>query len=162
MHTTLFDFTKTSDISDWKVINDGVMGGVSEGSFSLNDDGHGIFEGIVRLENNGGFSSIRYEIGNTAIGEHKTVSIRLKGDGKTYQFRLKQHANDEHSYITEFNTTGYWETIEIPLKSLYPSFRGRTLNLGYFSGDQLEEIGFLIGNKKKESFTLLIDSITLQ
>jgi hypothetical protein len=44
---------------------------------------------------------------------------------------------------------------------LYPSFRGQTLDLPNFKGDFLEEIVFLIGNKKNESFELLIDSIEL-
>ena len=121
---TLFDFTKTKDISNWHVVNDGVMGGISEGKFSLNEAGNGIFEGTVKLENNGGFSSIRYEIGNTDISEKETVCIRLKGDGKTYQFRLKQNKDDRHSYITTFQTSGDWETIEIPLNILYNVERG--------------------------------------
>mgnify|MGYP003683025805 CR=1 FL=1 len=158
----LFDFTKTKDISNWHVVNDGVMGGISEGNFSLNEAGNGIFEGTVKLENNGGFSSIRYGIGNTAISGKETVCIRLKGDGKTYQFRLKQNKDDRHSYITTFQTSGDWETIEIPLNTLYPSFRGRKLDIGNFSANYIEELGFLIGNKKKESFQLELDYIRLK
>ena len=37
---------------------------------------------LFSLENNGGFSSIRYKIGNTDITGKTTVMIRLKGDGK--------------------------------------------------------------------------------
>ncbi len=36
----LFDFNTKSNISDWKIVNDVVMGGRSNGSFKLNVDGH--------------------------------------------------------------------------------------------------------------------------
>jgi NADH dehydrogenase [ubiquinone] 1 alpha subcomplex assembly factor 1 len=45
---------------------------------------------------------------------------------------------------------------------MVPSFRGRTLDMANFPGDSLEEIGFLIGNKKAEDFKLLIDYISVQ
>lgn len=158
----LFDFTKTSDISNWSVVNDAVMGGVSDGSFNINESGHGIFEGTIRLENNGGFSSIRYAIGKTIISGETTVIIRLKGDGKTYQFRVKENSDDQHSYVTKFQTSGDWETIEIPLNTLYPRFRGKTLDKKNFSANQIEELGFLIGNKKKETFQLELDYMILK
>ncbi len=158
---TLFNFTKTSDIANWNVVNDCVMGGLSRGKFALNDDGNGVFSGMVSLENNGGFSSLRYGIGNTDITGKTTVIIRLKGDGKKYQFRLKQHSNDCHSFVSQFETSGDWETIEIPLNTLYPTFRGKKLTIGNFSENYLEEIGFLIGNKKRELFQLELDCIEL-
>ena len=37
----LFDFTKESNIQNWSVVNDGVMGGLSKGNFSVNDKGDG-------------------------------------------------------------------------------------------------------------------------
>ena len=44
---------------------------------------------------------------------------------------------------------------------MYPSFRGRRLNTPNFSHDFIEQIVFLIGNKKKEDFKLIIDTIEL-
>jgi hypothetical protein len=43
-----------------------------------------------------------------------------------------------------------------------PRFRGRKLNAGNYPGQQLEEIAFLIGNKKEQSFELLLDKISLK
>ena len=45
---------------------------------------------------------------------------------------------------------------------MYASFRGYRLDIPNFKGQQMEEIAFLIGNKKEESFKLLIDSIILE
>ena len=51
--------------------------------------------------------------------------------------------------------------LEISLKSMYPSFRGRRLDLPNFSQNHIEEITFLVANKKNENFKLLIDIIEL-
>lgn len=161
-HHVLFQFSKSSDIQKWIIVDDVVMGGRSSGTFKLNEDGHGVFEGKVSLENNGGFSSLRYSFDKQEVGGYSKVVIKLRGDGKNYQFRIKSNSRDYYSYITLFNTSGKWEEIEIPLKDMYATFRGRRLDMPNFSGDSFEEIRFLIGNKKKENFKLLIDRIELR
>ncbi|WP_034057937.1 CIA30 family protein [Lacinutrix jangbogonensis] len=160
--TTIFDFTKEANISNWRIVDDVVMGGRSSGNFALNKDGHGKFSGKVSIENNGGFSSLRYDMDAIDVSNHTKVSIKLKGDGKAYQFRIKHNKYERYSYITAFTTSGTWETITINLKDMYPAFRGRTLNYPNFNKNNIEELAFLIGNKKAESFELLIDSITLK
>ena len=158
----IFDFNKKSDLQDWIIVDDVVMGGRSLSTFKLNEDGIGIFEGNISLENNGGFSSLRYKFLKKTIKEYTQVKIRLRGDGKKYQFRIKSNTADYFSYIAPFQTSGKWQEIVIPLEDLYPSFRGRRLNQPNFSSDYIEELAFLIGNKKSESFKLLIDKIALE
>jgi len=163
MNTSLiYDFNKNSSPKDWRTIDDGVMGGLSQGKFSIDADGNGVFEGAVSLENNGGFSSVRYQSDKIKVTKVSKVRIRLKGDGKEYQFRIKDKTSSYYSYITTFKTSGNWETITIQLSDLYPSFRGRTLDLPNFKSDSFQEIVFLIGNKKNESFQLLLDKIELE
>lgn len=160
---TLFDFRVDSDISQWKVVVDGVMGGKSSGKFFLNGDGHGQFEGEISLANNGGFCLVRYVIPEKiSIKDYKIVSIRVKGDEKNYQFRVKNDSQNYYSYISEFSTSGDWQEIEIPLRDMLPYFRGRKLDKPNFNHDFIEEIAILIGNKKNEDFRLLIDSIELK
>jgi len=158
----LFDFNTQSTIANWQIVDDVVMGGRSNGTFALNKNGFGVFEGNVSLENNGGFSMVQYRFSTEKVDAFTTVCIKLKGDGKAYQFRIKTNANDSHSYIASFDTNGEWQTIEIPFETMYPAFRGRTLNIGNYPGQQMEMIAFLIGNKKAESFKLEIDSIVLK
>jgi hypothetical protein len=85
----------------------------------------------------------------------------LKGDGKKYQFRVKANKRDYYSYIIAFKTTGDWQTIEFSLSELYPTFRGRKLDLPKFDKNTIEEIRFLIGNKKAQEFQFLIKSIEI-
>jgi len=79
---TLFDFTPESDISNWVTVDDTVMGGRSDGHFRINDEGHGEYGGHVSLENNGGFSSLRYRM----------PTIRIEGltKGRRLSWTLRQ------------------------------------------------------------------------
>ena len=115
---TIFNFTKDSDISNWKIVDDVVMGGRSDGSFTINEDGHGAFSGKVSLENNGGFSSLRYKFETKETSAYSRFIIRLKGDGKPYQFRVKDKRYNRYSFIFTFETTTDWQTIEIPFKNM--------------------------------------------
>jgi len=160
--TTIFKFDSAADISNWKVVDDGVMGGRSSGKFYLNDDGKGVFEGHVSLENNGGFSSVRYDFKEISTKDFSKVIIKVKGDGKNYQFRVKHKNSDYYSYIATFQSSQEWETIELSLSEMYPMFRGRKLDIPNYDKESIEEIAFLIGNKKAEDFKLEIASIILK
>lgn len=159
---TVFDFKTTTDISNWNIVDDVVMGGRSNGSFGISNSGKGLFKGKVSLENNGGFSMVQYRFNDKQVNNFSKVNIRLKGDGKSYQFRIKTNNSDDYSYVAPFQTSGDWETIEISFNSMYPAFRGRKLNIGNYPGEQMEMIAFLIGNKKAESFQLEIENIELK
>lgn len=158
----LFDFTHQSNVNQWQIVDDVVMGGVSSGRISINEDGHGQFEGTVSLENNGGFSSLRFDCGSIKADKSKDIKILLKGDGKEYQLRVKDTKNVAHSYILPFKTSGEWETVTIALKDMYPSFRGRKLDFSNYNKEGIEEIALLIGNGKNENFKLVIDKIILE
>ena len=158
----IFDFNKSADINSWKIVNDGVMGGISESTFTQNNEGFGVFQGNVSTENNGGFASVRLQMSSFNINKSKQLKIKLKGDGKNYQLRVKSNASDYYSYIIEFSTSGSWETKVINLNDLYPSFRGRKLDQENFSASKIEEISFLISNKKSESFILVLDKIEIE
>ncbi len=159
---TIYDFTQDSDISGWNIVNDVVMGGRSTAAMSISSDGHGVFSGVVSLENNGGFCSVRYGMDQVDVGSYSKVIIRIKGDGKNYQFRVKSDYRERHAYISSFQTTGDWQALEINLHEMIPTFRGRKLSMPNYPKEYLSEIRFLIGNKKPESFKLIIDSIHLE
>jgi hypothetical protein len=158
----IFDFKKDSSGNGWYIVDDTVMGGRSEGAVGTDSDGHGVFEGSVSLENNGGFSSVRYRSGTINLDQYSRFTLRVKGDGKSYQFRVSRSRSDRHSYTYTFATNGEWQLIEIPFAEMSPTFRGFTPDIPNFPGDRMEEIGFLIGNKKAESFRLLIDMIGVE
>ena len=64
--------------------------------------------------------------------------------------------------LSQMTTKCEESEIKISLEDFYPSFRGKKVDLPNFQNGQLEEIAFLIGNKKNEDFKLLINKIELK
>ena len=158
----LFDFSDDAESGQWVAVNDNVMGGLSKGGPSLTQDSCLLFSGSTSLENNGGFSSIRTTPQDFDLDGYTGFRIRLSGDGRTYQFRLRGDANFggiafKYEFKTEADT---WIEIDIPIASCIPSFRGRILSdVAPIKPSQIKQMGFLIGDKKAGSFRLLVDSI---
>ncbi|GGD42365.1 CIA30 family protein [Muriicola marianensis] len=159
---TLFQFSDQADLSAWRIVNDGVMGGLSKGKLTLSEQGHGVFTGFVSLENNGGFTMIQHAFRPVEATHFTSLEIRLKGDGKKYQVRLKSSPTQYYNYSHTVSTTGEWQSIKIPFSEFRPQFRGRQLSKAPYPGQELGEVAILIGNKKAESFRLEIDEITLK
>ena len=158
----IFDFKKEEDFSSWYIVDDGVMGGLSKGSINPTDSGSALYSGTVRTENNGGFSSMRYQLKAIDVSKFSTINLKVKGDGKAYQFRIKADRTKRYSYVNAFQTSGEWEIISLSLASFYPSFRGNPLDQPNYAGDVMEEIAILIGSKKRASFSLQIEKIYLE
>ena len=64
----------------WRPLNDGVMGGLSEGDVVLHDTAMS-WKGQTRLENNGGFASVRAPWSHTDLRAMDEVVIRCRGNG---------------------------------------------------------------------------------
>jgi len=58
----MFDFGEGKDFGRWAIINDGVMGGLSQSQAQVTGDAL-LFKGSVSLKNNGGFVSLRGPMG---------------------------------------------------------------------------------------------------
>lgn len=159
--TWTWKFEPGVSLKNWRIVNDAVMGGRSESKFYLDEEGHGVFEGRISLENKGGFASLRYQKSPISLQGKNSLSLRIKGDGHSYQFRVKATAQDRASYVNYFPTSGNWETIHISLDALYPRFRGRNLEGPAFDQAQIVELGFLIAPERAESFKLKIKDIGL-
>ncbi len=146
---------------DWNIINDGVMGGVSQSAMSITPEGFGKFSGRVSLENNGGFASTRASIKKLDLSESSQIVLRVKGDGQRYSFRIRTDRYfDGVSYKASFDTqAGEWITIQLPYKDFVPTFRGRKVSAPPLTGAQVSQIGFLISDKQEGPFELLIDWI---
>ena len=76
------------DLTQWGVVNDSVMGGVSTSEVVQNASGEVTFQGNLSLENNGGFTSARYMV-NDDWSEFGALNVTLRGDGRTYLFTIR-------------------------------------------------------------------------
>ncbi len=147
---------------DWQVVNDGVMGGLSESSMTLTAKNTAIFEGSVSLLNNGGFASVRANLDNRPFPSFQKIAIRVKGDGKIYQLRFRHEANfDGLSYRAMFETNaGEWQTHTFFVADFTPVFRGRIIaGQPPLGSQQLRQVSFLIAEKQEGAFRLEIDWI---
>lgn len=157
----IFEFNDSADLKKWIIVDDTVMGGKSKSKIKLDQLGNGVFEGSVSTKNYGGFSSARLDLERKQINNFTKIRLHIKGDGKNYQIRIKTKKEDFFSYTASFQTTKKWEFIEIPLESMSPTFRGRSLEKPNFSENYFEQISLFIGNKKDEDFKLMIKKIDL-
>ena len=158
----LFDFADPAAMRGWQIEDDGVMGGVSKGTFTRDPEGHAVFSGKVSLENNGGFSSVQCYFDPIDVSGYRHAIIRLKGDGKDYRFIVESDPNARHYYVAEFTTDGDWQEIKIPLRTMYPMRRGDRLNIPDYPAETMSQVRFMIANGRAESFKLEIASIKLK
>ncbi|MFW5757571.1 MAG: CIA30 family protein [Bacteroidota bacterium] len=160
--TMLFDFGTLHNMADWLIVNDGVMGGLSESRFALSNRNTAVFSGYVTLENNGGFASTRTKAMQFQMDGYKGILIRVKGDGKKYQFRLRTNNQfDGVAYRYHFETKkDQWQTISVAFNEFEPVFRGRTLqNVQPVSPQNIQQLGIMISDKQTGNFKLEIQWI---
>jgi len=101
----LLDFAGADAAQKWQAVNDGVMGGVSDGRFTITDKGTLEFFGTLSLENNGGFPSIQNNFAPINVSAYQHALIRLKGDGKDYRFIVESDPGARQYYVAAFTAT---------------------------------------------------------
>ena len=159
---TLMDFTDPDTHAAWHPINDSVMGGQSRGGAQFVDH-RLVFKGDISLANNGGFASIRARDQHHDLSAFDSVLLRVKGDGRTYQFRLYTDAHYQGSRIafaTRFQTIkDTWLELRLHFSQLQPTLRGRQLSGPAFDPRRIQQMGFLLADKQEGAFELLVDWI---
>ncbi|CAM2953826.1 CIA30 family protein [Pseudoalteromonas distincta] len=144
----------------WYVVNDSVMGGVSNSQLTQTQESL-LFTGNVSLDNNGGFASIRTEL-NTQSQNTKAIALRVKGDGQTYQLRLRTtNSLDGAAYTHSFKTVkNEWVDINFAPSDFTLTYRGRVLEQQpTIDFDDIKQLGFMIAGKQEGKFELEVSKI---
>ncbi len=162
---TIRTFDASSEEPEWVAQNDGVMGGVSSGKAEIiNGELH--FSGVLSLENNGGFAQIYSPTIVSDFSDYSAVKLRVKGDGRTYQFRIAtddRFRESQIAYRSEFKTkANEWSVISIPFESFVPSFRGRLLSGPPLDLASVRRVAFLLNDGNPGAFSLTVDWIGLE
>jgi len=146
---------------DWGVVDDGVMGGLSQGKREIGKDGILRFFGTLSLENNGGFSSLRTGNVKLDLGGAEGVTLRVKGDGRSYQLRLgtdAEYRGREMSFQAGFSTTkGEWTEVKVPFALFVGRWRGTELPDKAFDPSKIRRLGLQLADKKAGPFELQVD-----
>jgi len=160
----LLDFVGPDAAQKWQAVNDGVMGGVSEGRFRITADKTMEFSGRLSLENNGGFASVRTKLSNFNIQGGDTLVVRVKGDGREYLLNIYTRTRRmAFSYRTPLPTTkDEWTEVSVPLDEFIPtSFGNRVQGMGPVEPDQINSLGFMLSDKKPGPFKLEVDWVKI-
>ncbi len=158
----LFDFSKPEAAQQWRTVNDGVMGGVSDGRVRITDKGIMEFYGTLSLENNGGFASVRSKSKPIGLKDGDAIVARLRGDGREYYLNLTVPTfRIAFSYRASFETkAGEWQEVKVPLKELQATSFGRPVkNADPVEAGKVNSIGFLLADKKAGPFKLEVEWI---
>lgn len=147
----------------WRIVNDGVMGGLSSSKAIVQDDKI-IFSGNVSLENNGGFASLRSPVNEYNFEEYSGIEIRIKADGKRYSISMKETTYFTGLFYTfTFETKkDEWITVKIPFDKFKPYYFGKEINSNKkIPLNNIKEISLLIGDKQEGSFKAEIEYLCL-
>ena len=158
----VFDFAAPDAARKWQTVNDGVMGGISEGRLRITDEKTLEFFGTLSLENNGGFASVRTKPTNLDIKTGDTLVIRVKGDGREYVLNIYTKSRRmAFSYRAPLPTTkDEWREVEIPLADFIPTAFGRRVQgMGPVEPSQVSGLGFMLSDKKPGTFSMQVESI---
>lgn len=155
--TILFNFQTVTNSTAWQVVNDDVMGGVSTSRFQVLTNGGAVFSGVVSLENNGGFASVRSSPVRQNLNGTDAFVLRVRGDGRRYKFTVRTESSfNAPNYQAEFTTKrGEWEEHRLAFKEFVPTFRGRVLtDLPPLKPAKVASVGFLISDQQEGQFKL--------
>jgi monofunctional biosynthetic peptidoglycan transglycosylase len=163
-YRSIAEFTRgESEKLDWRVVDDGVMGGLSQGKREIGNDGILRFFGTLSLENNGGFSSLRTGTVKMDLSGAEGVILRVKGDGRTYQVRFStdaEYRGREMSFQAGFPTAkGEWTEVKVPFKRFIGTWRGMELPDKPFDHAKIRRLGLMLADKNEGPFELRVDWI---
>lgn len=155
---TVFDF-ENDDTSTWDIQNDGVMGGDSKGTFSI-EDGHLRFSGTTVTEG-GGFSSVLAG-GTLDLSGKAGVELRVRGDGREYEVAFHDGTRDRGREVwrrAPFATSDDWTTVRVPFSDLNTTAHGEPVDVGPLDKSAVGLFGFYIMDGEDGPFRLEVDYV---
>jgi NADH dehydrogenase [ubiquinone] 1 alpha subcomplex assembly factor 1 len=158
----LFRFGTAASVAGWSAIDDRVMGGVSRSRLRHDSAGHAVFEGVVSLERQGGFASVRsppLELGAPGAAGYL---LEVRGDGKRYKLNLRtDDAFDGVSYQAAFDApAGAWTSVRLPLSEFRPGLRGRSVpEAPRLEPARVRQVGLMIADGQAGAFALAVRAI---
>jgi NADH dehydrogenase [ubiquinone] 1 alpha subcomplex assembly factor 1 len=158
----IFNFDAGDAGGEWTSVNDDVMGGISQGSLRISDQGTLEFKGVVSLENSGGFASIRSRSAKYDLSDFEGLLIRVRGDGQRYACNLRSDFEImAGSYQQRFETKkGEWQEIALPFRDFVATSFGQVMrDAPKLNTEKIRSFGFTISDKQAGPFKLEVDWI---
>ena len=130
----------------WRLVSDGVMGGVSSGELSVEEIGNRRclqLKGNVRLDNNGGFIQAAIDLDPKAYGniaDYSGILLAVHGNGEEYNVHLRTSNLwlPWQSYRASFISEPEWEIFKLPFSEFLAYRTNKPLNI-----EKLSRIGIV-------------------
>ena len=157
------DFSNPDAVSPWQIVNDGVMGGLSQGT-RFAEDAHMVFRGVINT-NGGGFSSLRRRMSPGDLSGATGITLRVRGDGRDYKltFRTSERWRGRSvSYQASIPsmTPGDWADVTVPFADMRTSVFGRTVRANPFDQSDVREMGIILADGIDGPFHLDVKSLS--
>jgi NADH dehydrogenase [ubiquinone] 1 alpha subcomplex assembly factor 1 len=161
----LYRFSDADAVARWSATDDRVMGGISQSRLRFDPAGFALFEGVMSLEQNGGFASVRAAAAGPPLPGITHYVVEVRGDGKRYKLDLRTSGRfSAASYQASFATVAdNWTTVALPVNSFAPSFRGRrVIDAPPLDAALVNQVGLMIADSQDGPFQLAIRRIAVE
>lgn len=153
--------TDFDDQGQWRIVNDGVMGGLSDGRASV-VDGVLVFDGVI-VTDGGGFSMVRTPLAAGDLDGAATLRFRVRSDGRAYELIADDDQQGSRSSISHFgaiaSSVGDWQEADVALDALSVRSFGNPVDADPFRPDLAVSIGVILADGIDGPFTLEVDWI---
>lgn len=149
--------------TDWFIVNDGVMGGLSLGTGEV-VDGKLVFQGTINT-NGGGFSSVRSFASPGEYATADSLQIRLATKfARTYEFIIDIDNDELQRRVSYFGTiqtndTSGIQEAEVHFGDFEPRIFGTPVPAPPIDPDQIEAIGIILADGLDGEFSLEVEWI---
>lgn len=154
----LFDFESASEAA-WQVVNDGVMGGRSQGYVAF-EDGVLRFTGTL-VTRGGGFTSVRARQ-RVDLQGYAGLELRVRGGGRTFEVEVDDGTRRRWRSVSRrapFETTATWTWVRVPFEALRSSIFGEPVDAKPVDLSAIRAIGLYILDGQDGPFRLEVDTI---
>ena len=158
----LIDFGTAGNNQEWFALNDGVMGGMSNGQLRYTETSF-IFEGQVSLENNGGFASARSPFEAIDLSDYSTLIVKYRSTDMDFAISLNtSRLWYRPNYKAQLpNTEGQWKIITSSLAD-FKEYRVGKPTGNSIDNDLLKKVirlGLISDEKRAGAFQIEVDFI---
>mgnify|MGYP001223634445 FL=1 len=149
-----------SEDQPWVVVNDGVMGGRSQGEITTETNRMKFTGNIVT--DGGGFSSVRRLL-NDGLDESDRLQLRLRTDERRYEVLLTDIDSQEYrvTYYAPLETEGVgWQVVDVSFEALEARIFSRRVDAPPFQPHKVTTIGIILADGADGEFSLELDWIS--
>ncbi len=157
---TLYDFSTDTD-AGWRIVNDGVMGGHSQGHVG-HEAGALVFSGDL-VTRDGGFTAARAST-TADLSGMTAIELTVRGDGRTYELEVsdgtRTRGRDVSRKAPFATTAGEQTTVRIAFADLEATVFGQRVDVPPFDPARLDAVGLFMADGQDGPFRLEVRTIT--